>query len=377
MKKLTFLILLSSVVAHQAKAEPLSVDAMIAKSMALAESKQYDAAIDLLHEAEKREPENADPLIAEARISSWQGRYDRADSILKPIIVKDPGNTDALTAEAYVDYYRNHLDAAAASFSTVLAAHPDDTEASDGLKLVHAAQESGEGFQWIFDAGYEHSTFARQSQQNWSNEFVQITRLFDHGETAVHARYEHYDEFLTTDSYYEIGIDHSFEPYLTGYLYAGHTLDASFHPTWKTSAGGTVRMNTPDGLNPVLWLTLDAREEDYSQADFLDVNPGIRVEYMDWALSPNLVAVRQWGSQPVFGFNARIDTPNWDGFHFYAGYADAPDTENAVTVYTATIYGGASYDVTDALTLRLGYAHDDRADSYIRHVIDASLTYRY
>jgi len=87
--------------------------------------------------------------------------------------------------------------------------------------------------------------------------------------------------------------------------------------------------------------------------------------------------VRQWGMPSVYGWNTRLDTPNWDGFHFSVGYSNAPDVENAVSDYTASFYGGASYDLTEAMTFRLGYTHDDRQNSYIRHVIDASVTIRY
>jgi YaiO family outer membrane protein len=377
MKNLAFAVLALCMLVFPARAKPSVADEAVAKSMALAEDKKYDRALKILDEAEKREPDNADFKVATARIYSWQGRYDMADTTLQPVLTADPHNSDAQLAAAYTDYYRDRLDSSEKGFAAIVQAHPDDADAIEGLKLVQSAKQTAPGFTWILDGGFEHSSFARRPQPNWSNEFVQITRQFDQGTTGVHARIEHSDEFSTTDNYYELGADHIFTPYLNGYLYAGHTVDASFSPTWRTTAGGNVRLNAPQATQAVFWLTLDAREDNYNQAAFATINPGVRAELNDWALASNLVVVRQWGGAADFGGNVRIDTPVWDRFHFYGGFSDAPDTENAVTVYTASIYGGASYDVSDSTTLRLGYTHDDRENSYIRHVVDASATYRY
>jgi len=107
------------------------------------------------------------------------------------------------------------------------------------------------------------------------------------------------------------------------------------------------------------------------------VNPGLRIEAGDWALSPNLVMVKQWGLPSIFGWNVRLDGPVIDGLRFYVGYADAPETEDAVTVYTASMYGGFSYDIDDARTVSIGYTHDDRQNSWIRHVANIAFTNRF
>jgi len=354
-----------------------TADQLLAQSQTLAVNKQFDEALQSLKQAAALEPENMDVKLAVANVHSWQGRYDEAQKELNALLAANPDNTDIQSAAAYLDYYQGHNDAAQAKFVRMLATHPDNADATEGLRLAQQAQKAAAGFSWQFDTGYEHSSFARRPQPDWSNEFVQITRHFDQGTTSVHGRFEHYDEFQTTDTYYEFGADHRFAPYLDGYIYGGHTVDASFRPDWREGGGGDLRLNTPEQSVPAAWLTLDLKQDDYAHVSVATIDPGARIEFAEWALNPNLVMVHQWGLPSIFGWNARLDGPLLNDLRFYTGYSNAPETENAVTVYTASFYGGFSYGIDDAHAVSLGYTHDDRQNAYIRHVVDVSLTCRF
>ncbi len=379
MKKLTiafFLWMLSPGIAYAD--DPSPADRLLAEGEKQAENQQFDQALKTFARAQALDPDNVDVKLAIARTHSWQGNYDQAEDELIDLAAANPDNADIRTAMAYLDYYRGHNKQAAGEFSRILVTYPTYAEAADGLKLAREGQKSDTGFVWQLDAGYERSEFARQPSTPWNEEFIQFTRFFDGGSTAVHARMENYDQYETADQYYEIGVDHRFTPYLNAYLYAGHTIDASFHPRWRIEPGANLRIYEESEKGPAVWLTLDIKEDDYGSTQIAGIDPGTRLEYKDWALSPNLVIVQQWGMSALFGWNLRLDGPTgWAPLRFYAGYADAPETENAVTVYTATVYGGLTYTLDDAHAVSLAYTHDDRENSWIRHAVDIDFTSRF
>ena len=56
---------------------------------------------------------------------------------------------------------------------------------------------------------------------------------------------------------------------------------------------------------------------------------------------------------------------------------EEPETVAAVTVDTQTWFGGVALELTPQATLHIGYTRDDRENSYIRQVVNASISYRF
>ncbi len=319
-----------------------TVDALMAQSRALAGAQQYNQALELLVQAHEQQPNNDDVLLLIARIHGWQGDYDAAERELKAILMR----------------------------------HAEYTDASDALTWVERARTAPPPLLWRLDAGYEHSGFERVTQPDWNMEFLQLSRQL--GDATLHGRAEHYDQYRTIDTTYELGADYRFTSRLSGYLLGSNTPNADFRPRWRVGAGGAARLD-PEQLHGVpVWFTLDARQDEYTSVSVRTVNPGLRIEPADdWAISPKLITVTQLGMGPLYGWTARLDGRFAPGWRFNAGYADAPETESGVTVTTKTYFGGLAVDINPAYTLQFAYTHDDREKSYIRHVIDCSLSYRF
>jgi YaiO family outer membrane protein len=380
-RKASFLVILSlTCVAARGFAAQADVDDAIRQSRELAAKQRYGDALTLLARAESEQPDNVDLKLTSANVLSWQGNYQAAENKLGEIDPKHSSDPDPMLVRANLAYYQQDYPVATKLYGNILAGHPDYEDAKTGLANAEKAQESppdSADYKWQANLGYEHSSFARGPQTGWNQEFVQLTRFLDNGDTALHGKVTRYDEFNNTDMQVEAGVDHRFTPYLNGYLYGSHTVDASFEPLWGMSTGGNLRVKPAEESVPAVWITLDAREDEYRQVSVATFDPGLRLESGDWALSPNLVMVHQWGSSSAYGWNVRLDGPVDDGLRFYVGYADAPDTENAITLDTASAYGGLSYNIDERNAIRLGYTHDDRQNSYIRHVIDASVSRRF
>jgi YaiO family outer membrane protein len=225
------------------------------------------------------------------------------------------------------------------------------------------------------DTGLEVSGFSRVPRKSWNQEFLQLTHFFNDRQTAIHSKVTRYEQFSSTDEEYELGIDHRFMRSFYGHLYIAGSQDPVFRPEWRLDAGGGLLV---DGLLAPLWFTVDARHDVYPGLNIETVNPGLRIEPLDnWSFSGRLITVSQPDASTIYGWDMRLDGQFEEGRRFYVGFADAPETVAAITVQTQTWFAGLALDLTPEHTLRLSYAHDDRENSYIRHVINVGLTCRF
>lgn len=363
-----------------APAFALTADKALEQSRVLASKKQYDEALALLEKSEQEHPGNVELTLAIARVLSWQGRHNDAEQKLTQLDAQYDNNADVMLLRGNLAYYRGDYKTAETLYNDILSHHPDYTDAREGLARIEkarAAPASQQEYQWQLDMGYEHSGFSRVNQPSWNQEFVQITH-FATRDTAMHGKVTRYEQFTNVDSEYELGVDHRFADYATAYIYGAVTPGADFRPESRVAGGGMLRVvNAEDALLPV-WVTLDSRYDMYDAVDVLNVNPGVRVEpYDGWAVSFKKISVDADNAKRVYGEDYRLDGTIIDGVRFYTGFSDAPETVAAVTVNTRTWYGGVAWDVRDDIMLRAGYTHDDRDNSYIRKVINASVSYRF
>lgn len=357
-----------------------SAEQALTESRALAAQQKYDAALAVLEKAENENPQDGEIKIAIIRALSWQGNYDAAEKKLNALGKQHEKNADVQLLRANLAYYRKDYAASEKIYRQIVQAHPDYMDAREGLariERVRAAPEAAD-YRWQVDAGYEYSSFSRRRQPAWNQESLQLTHFVEPRKTTVHARFTRYDQFTNIDSELEAGINHAFADYLNAYVYGALTPDADFRPKRRIAGGGALRVvNGDDGLLP-LWLTIDSRYDTYDGTRVLNANPGVRAEFYDgWALAARLVMVDQQRAKRLYGQEFRLDGTLSETLRFYAGYADAPETVAAITVNTRTYFGGLAYDVDPQTTLRLGYTHDDRENSYIREVVNASVSYRF
>lgn len=206
---------------------------------------------------------------------------------------------------------------------------------------------------------------------------MQVTRFLENQRTAVHGKVARHEQFTNVDTEFEAGVDHAFAPHLVSYAYGHISPGADFRPQERIAGGGAVRLlHAQDGL-PV-WATLDARYDRYAALSVLNANPGLRIEPVDgWSVAARLITVDQENAKRLYGTDYRLDGTLSESARFFVGYADAPETQAAVTVDTKTYFGGVAMDITPQTVLRLSYAQDDRENSYIRRVVNASVGYRF
>lgn len=388
---LAALVLLSS--ATLAWAMPVSEALDLSRTLS-AEHK-YEEALVLLENALAEHPGDGEIQLAIIRVLSWQGNYNAAETRILALDKKYEGNADLLLLRANLAAYRRDHAQAVALYREVLAKAPDYEDAKAGLErelnalasetqiftsqISKIEKPAGEPvFAWQVDSGFEFSEFSRVDQTDWNQEFLQLTRFLDERKTAFHGKITRYDQFSSTDVEYEAGIDHAISDNLNFYAAGTIGMDADFRPEYWLTGGGALKITSANDNFMPAWLTFDGRHDTYEDTSILTAKLGLRIEPSEgWSIAARVIALDPDNSKRLYGKDFRLDGRVTDTFRFHAGYADVPETVAAVTVDTQTWFGGITLDLTPEATLRLGYARDDRENSYIRQVVNASVSYRF
>lgn len=377
-KSVCFLMLFSIAMCCIASLSEPEIKQIIEESHRLSDEKNYDAALKLLFQAERKAPENFELKMAIARTIDWQGDHEGAAQRLLELEKNHPPNPDIKLAQAYNQFYQSNYDQSQEIFEQILEDYPNYTDAQVGLDRVRSIAKSAESLNWLFDIGYEYSSFSRLKLTPWRQTFMQLTRLFNQKNTAVYGRVDRDDEFNSIDVTYTLGLEHRFSKRLYAYFFNGSTPgNATFQPKWTLAGGGGVRID-PEILEMPLWVTLNTRRDDYTNALVQNISPGLRFEpFGNWAINWREIIVTQPGVRALYGWYSSVEGAFIDEWRFKVGYSNAPETVAGQTVETRTWFGGFDIDLFPTMTLHLNYTHDNRQDSYIRRAYYAGVTYRF
>jgi len=374
---LLFLLLLTA-----SNAFAITPEQAISKANELAAQQQYDDALAIVENASKQYPKNTEIKLSIARIFSWMGNYAASENMIRTLGKEQDKNADVILLRANLAYYQQDYATAIKLYKRILEKNPNYQDATTGLAQAKKALSNPENisakYSWQMDAGYENSSFSRSAQTSWNQEFTQLTHFTKDHNTAIYGKITRYDQFKNIDSEYEAGVTHIFTDYFNAYASGAISPSPDFRPENKVSAGGALRAISKEYIPTPLWLTLDSHYDTYSTTKILGNSPGLRLELpYGWSIASRLILVDQIHTQRVYGRDFRIDGVINDRLNFYAGYANAPETVAAVTVQTKTYFGGIAFNVRPDTTLRLGYTHDDRENSYIRQGVIFSVSYRF
>jgi len=369
---------------------------------------RFDEALVELETARRAVPADRDIQLAIARVRSYRGEYAQAEAVADDVLKQEPDNVGAIGLKARLAYYQKRYTDSEALFRRARSLAPRDLEAVIGLGDVRAAAgdragamalyreaetiDSGSadvkmrieqagatgGTPWRLDMGHTASFFERQGRSNWHESFVQLARRLDEA-TSVRGRVERDLRFDNVDTFLQAGIDRRFSEWLTGYAEIGGSPNTDFLAVWSAAAGLGARLWRGDrAIGPTV-LTLEGAHAHYRTGNVEKLNPG----FEQYFLSGQLWVTAKWinvfdeTDRHLDGWLVRADALVTDRMRFYGGLADAPETVQNATVSTRSILGGVIYDVTDRLSMRLDYAHDDRANSYIRHAVGLGLSVKF
>jgi len=331
----------------------------------------YQTAISKFRQLLQREPDNSDALVLLGFSQLAAGLDAEAQVSFDRVLVLAPDYHDARLGLARIAFGRNDLEGARALLDIVLDAQPDNQEAVALLQKVSAPVNS-----WRLDAGMEVSMLSG-GRPSWTDSFYNLSYRFGQG-TSLSGRLRQVTRPSGSDLQLEARADHVFSKQFSAYGLAAATPDADF--VAQLSLGGGMRWQITEGaglLGP-LYLTLDARHDVFATSAVTAFNPGMAFNLFD---GQAILNVRWLHSQSDIGTMAdgymlRLDATPVEGVGAMIGYSFAPEISGATTIETQTIFAGATFSVSDTLTLRVNYAHEFRA-AFDRDIFSLGWSYAF
>ncbi|MBO1114246.1 YaiO family outer membrane beta-barrel protein [Bordetella petrii] len=338
-----------------------------------------DEAIELLSRAAAAEPRNADVLLQRGLAQADAGCLEAARADLNEVLRLAPDYADARLALARIALRENQTAQAQAQLQKVLTVEPANREARllQARLLVQSGRvQAAERPRFRLDINGSLSHLSNDLP-HWREGAVRLAYAAN-DRTTYSGGMDVSHRFGTTDTYIEGRVDHQFTGRLAAYVYAGGTPDASLLPEVALGSGISARLQQPGGRHAT-FATLDGRFARYVTGNVWSLNPGL-VQYL---ASDRLWLTARWintldeQNHYLTGWSLRADWQAWDRARLLAGYANAPESSDGITVRTRAIYGGLAYDLDERNSIQLIGAHEKRAGLYDRNSITLGLTTRF
>jgi len=385
------------------KLSPRNTDILVALGLVAGSSQRFDEAGHFFDQALAIKPGLLDARLGKVRLAIWQGDAPRARALVDDVLATAPNNVEALDLDARIALLEADYTRAGQSFQRVLAVDPRNAEALVGIGDVRRAQGDDDAARqaykqalviepgsadieqrlavppprkWRLDVGSEVSDLT-DGLGDWTDSSAGLAyrlspRTTISGRTRVATRFGH------TDVQIEGRIDQAFSPAFSVYALAAATPDADFLARYSIGAGASWQVVAPAKAFGPLSLNIDARYDDFSNADVTSIQPWIQGFVLDGrlGLSARWVHAEDDIGTRADGYVLRADLAVTQRFNVFGGYADAPEIDDGALISTRTVFGGISFDVSDPLTLRASIAHEERP-TFDRTIFGLGLTARF
>lgn len=355
---------------------PPQVEALLQNAGAAQARGDMAAAVSALEAAAGSAPGDADVL---RRLGTAQGQIGRTEAALATLTRAQrvaPDDADIRLAIGQVHYYRGEHRAALGIAEEIIARQPDNHDAKDLAERTRRALAESADARWRLDWSASYSHFEDDARERWLESSAALGyRIND--QTSITGRLDVADRFGSTDVYGEARVDHRFAPGRSAYLALGAAPGANFLPEWALQGGLGLRAwrgGLGDGV-----ITVDVRHARYSTGSVETLSPGIEQYVLGgraW-LTGRLILTWDEDDDQQTGYLLRGDAMATERVRLFAGYADAPETVQNVTLTTRSIFAGGVIELSERLSLRLDYVRDDRERSYVRHAATAGVGVRF
>jgi YaiO family outer membrane protein len=397
---------------------------------------RMDEALDLLSRAAAAAPDNVDVLLQEGLVLMAKGRENEAARLFQRVLSLAPGYKDARLALARIAERRGDIDTALAQVDVVLRDAPHDAEArelhahlllakgdarnseSEYRALAHEQPGNASALIGLGDSlraqwrdNEARAVYREAATLAPDSVAPQRVRLPDHQrfrldvngeysslsnglppwqEGSVRLAYSIDDNnvvsigtdvsrrFDMTNIYSELRLDHRYSDRLSAYLYGGGTPDASILPEVAAGTGVQWRLNQVAGKRST-FATLDVRYTLYETGRIWSGNVGA-IQYLGddqvWVTAKWINTLDE-RNRYLTGYALRADWQAWRRLRLLAGFADAPESDQGVTVRTRAFYAGALFDVSDSLAINVSAARELRPQLYDRDVVGLGMTVKF
>ncbi len=333
---------------------------------------RFGEAATLLEDAVERAPSNSDAWVQLGLALVPLERFDEAEDAFERALAISPDYQDARIGLARLAFFRGDLDRAEALLGET-GAHP---EAAPLREQVSAARTGEDAPRWRLDASLGRSELSA-GLPGWTEASVALGRRLD-ARTSVTGLAEYARRFEAEDVYLQARIDRQLAARSWGYAAVGGAPDARFRPELALLAGATLPLGgSPDGIGG-LYAILDGAVARYAAGTVTSVSGGLRhvFEGDAAAVGARLIAVEDETGTTRTGFGLDAGWQATGRLRLLAGYVDAPETSEGVTIETQAWNAGARLAVSDTLTLSATVLHE-RRPGYDRTGLVAGFGWRF
>lgn len=385
------------------KLSPRNTDTLVALGLVVGSTQRFDEAGRFFDRALAIRPGLLDARLGKVRLAIWQGDAPRARALVGDVLASAPDNVEALNLDARIALLEADYQRAGQSLQRALALDPRNAEALVGLGDVRRAEGDDEAARqaygqalaiepgladieqrlaappprkWRLDLGSEVSDLT-DGLGDWTDSSAGLSYRLS-PQTTISGRTRLATRFGNTDVQIEGRVDQAFSPAFSAYALAAATPDADFLARYSTGAGASWQVVAPSKVFGPLSLNVDARYDNFADADVTSIQPWLQGYLLDGrlGLSARWVHAEDDIGTRADGYVLRADLAVTPHVNLFGGYADAPEISDGTLVPTRTVFGGFSVDVSDPLTLRASIAHEQRP-TFDRSIFGLGLTARF
>lgn len=324
---------------------------------------RFAEAAELLGAETRSAPENADAWVQYGLALTPLERYGEAEAAFERALALAPDYDDATIGLARIAWMRGDETAARRRLEGV------DTPDARSLRARLDAPAGGATPQWRADLALGRSELTA-GLPAWSEASLALGRRLDE-RTSLGVIAEYARRFGADDVYLQARIDHTLSRGAHVYAALGGTPGASFRPERAVLAGGTVTL--AGGLE----ASVDAAYATYRAGDVATLAPGLGWRFGDQTrIGARLIALRDENGDTRTGYSVSTEAALDPQTTLLAGYANAPETSEGVTVNVSGVTLGVRRQITDTRGVSAYLVHESRG-AYDRTALVIGTSWRF
>jgi YaiO family outer membrane protein len=305
-------------------------------------------AILLLQPWLRANPNDADALLQSGYALLDLHRLSEADEAFQQVLRLAPDYADAWMGRARVASERGNFRQARAWLDHVPSSNADANSLRKRLALGQA--------RWRLDATFSR-TAVNHGQPDWREADFEVGHDIS-SRLTLSSRAEFSRRFGLHDTYAEFQAYSRISPRISAYILAGGTPRAAYRPRWQLGGGLTGRIS--GGRSPTL-LSGDFRIADFRSGQVATAQAGVEQYLMSGnaSVTGRLIALTD-ASGFHMGVFAKADVQAARRLRLFAGGAVSPDTSAGLVTRTRSLFGGATFAISGAHTVRFSIARTDQ-----------------
>ncbi len=331
----------------------------------------FDRARDLLETLLSVSPDDPDLLRRLAMVHAASNNLQEAQDSIDRAIALAPTDGDIQLARANILFWRDKFSDAQKQAEQLASTRPDYPGLSDFNKSFQRSREARRVHIRSLNLGatLSDADFEFGSSQTW--QVQRASTAIAWAESSVAALEVEREDREAIDTRIAARLDLPTGPHRI-FAMASVTPSADFRENWSAGAGAELALGKRNTL------LLDGRFAEYRSDDVTALGAALRHSFApDFAATIRSIHLFGGGESYRLGGSLRTDYTPEGGPGLFAIVASYPDTEIDGTRQLRAVAGGARFDLTDNLVLRVSGEYESREDSYKRSAASVDLTWNF